>query len=67
MIEKKGYICHLDLNVARNIAFKSKKTTYKSICIGVTISYIVMAMCFYPPAIGGFWAYGNKAGGFFLF
>ena len=29
-------------------------------CTGVTISYIVIAMCQYPLAIAGFWAYGNK-------
>uniref|UniRef100_A0A7N2RE10 Amino acid transporter transmembrane domain-containing protein n=1 Tax=Quercus lobata TaxID=97700 RepID=A0A7N2RE10_QUELO len=38
-----------------------KQTSYMSMCIGVTISYIVIAMCQYPLAIGGFWAYGNKA------
>ena len=37
-----------------------KQTSYKSMCTGVTISYIVIAMCQYPLAIGGFWAYGNK-------
>ena len=71
-IGKIGYICHLDLNVfnvAGNIAFKSKKkkTSYKSMCTELTISYIVMAMCFYPLAVGGFWAYGNKASGFSFF
>ena len=37
-----------------------KQTSYKSMCMGVTISYIVIAMCQYPLAIAGFWAYGNK-------
>ena len=36
-------------------------------CTELTISYIVMAMCFYPLAVGGFWAYGNKASGFSFF
>ena len=41
-----------------------RHTSYKPMCAGVTISYIVIAMCQFPLAIVGFWAYGNKASKF---
>ncbi|KAJ7978672.1 Lysine histidine transporter-like 8 [Quillaja saponaria] len=34
----------------------SREPMYK----GVTISYLLIAMCMFPLAITGFWAYGNK-------
>jgi hypothetical protein len=27
---------------------------------GVKVAYVVVALCLYPIAIGGFWAYGNQ-------
>lgn len=27
---------------------------------GVKVAYVIVALCLYPMAIGGFWAYGNK-------
>lgn len=27
---------------------------------GVTISHVVIALCLFPLALGGYWAYGNK-------
>ena len=27
---------------------------------GVKVAYAIVALCFYPLAIGGFWAYGNQ-------
>ncbi|KAK4562063.1 hypothetical protein RGQ29_004788 [Quercus rubra] len=48
------------LEIQGTLPSSPKQTSYKSMCTGVTISYIVIAMCQYPLAIGGFWAYGNK-------
>jgi hypothetical protein len=27
---------------------------------GVKVAYAIIALCLYPVAIGGFWAYGNQ-------
>lgn len=27
---------------------------------GVKVAYVIVALCLYPVAIGGFWAYGNQ-------
>jgi len=27
---------------------------------GVKVAYAIIALCLYPIAIGGFWAYGNQ-------
>jgi hypothetical protein len=27
---------------------------------GVKFAYVIVALCLYPIAIGGFWAYGNQ-------
>nr|POF22521.1 lysine histidine transporter-like 8 [Quercus suber] len=48
------------LEIQGTLPSSPKQTSYKSMCTGVTISYIVIAMCQYPLAIAGFWAYGNK-------
>ncbi|KAL4616408.1 hypothetical protein ACB092_07G196900 [Castanea dentata] len=48
------------LEIQGTLPSSPKQTSYKPMCTGVTISYIVIAMCQYPLAIGGFWAYGNK-------
>ncbi|KAM3743598.1 hypothetical protein ACB098_07G158300 [Castanea mollissima] len=48
------------LEIQGTLPSSPKQTSYKSMCTGVTISYIVIAMCQYPLAIGGFWAYRNK-------
>uniref|UniRef100_A0A7N2N2X8 Amino acid transporter transmembrane domain-containing protein n=1 Tax=Quercus lobata TaxID=97700 RepID=A0A7N2N2X8_QUELO len=47
------------LEIQGTLPSSPKQTSYKSMCTGVTISHIVIAMCQYPLAIGGFWAYGN--------
>lgn len=38
----------------------SKYPSHKRMWSGVTMSYVVIAMCLFPLAIGGYWAYGNK-------
>ena len=38
----------------------SKCPSKKQMWRGVTLSYIIIAMCLFPIAIAGFWAYGNK-------
>ncbi|KAJ6927509.1 hypothetical protein NC651_011527 [Populus alba x Populus x berolinensis] len=38
----------------------SKCPSKKQMWRGVTLSYIIIAMCLFPVAIAGFWAYGNK-------
>lgn len=37
-----------------------KHSSQKPMWRGVTISYLVIATCLYPLAIGGYWAYGNN-------
>ena len=34
---------------------------------GVKYAYVIIAMCLFPIAIGGYWAYGNLVSTFFFF
>jgi hypothetical protein len=38
----------------------SKCPSKKLMWRGVTLSYIIIAICLFPIAIAGFWTYGNK-------
>lgn len=51
---------NLILEIQGTLPSNQRHTSYKPMCAGVTISYIVIAMCQFPLAIVGFWAYGNK-------
>ena len=33
---------------------------------GVKYAYVIIAMCLFPIAIGGYWAYGNLVSTFFF-
>ncbi|GMY05340.1 lysine histidine transporter-like 8 [Fagus crenata] len=51
---------NLILEIQGTLPSSPKQTSYKPMCKGVTISYIVIAICQFALAIGGFWAYGNQ-------
>ncbi|XP_050262751.1 lysine histidine transporter-like 8 [Quercus robur] len=51
---------NLILEIQGTLPSNQRHTSYKPMCAGVTISYIVIAMCQFSLAIVGFWAYGNK-------
>ncbi|KAL4616404.1 hypothetical protein ACB092_07G196600 [Castanea dentata] len=51
---------NLILEIQGTLPSNQRHTSYKPMCTGVTVSYILIAMCQYPLAIVGFWAYGNK-------
>ncbi|CAA0807714.1 Lysine histidine transporter-like 7 [Striga hermonthica] len=51
---------NLVLEIQGTIPTNMKKPSSKSMWRGVTFSYIIIAMCMYPIAIVGYWAYGNK-------
>lgn len=36
------------------------RSSAKSMLKGVRASYLIIAMCFFPVAIVGYWAFGNK-------
>jgi hypothetical protein len=44
----------------------SKHPSYRRMWKGVIASYILIAMCQFPLAIAGFWAYGNQASKIYL-
>lgn len=37
-----------------------KKPAYIPMWRGVKVAYFIIAMCLFPLAIGGYWAYGHK-------
>ncbi|KAG8368029.1 hypothetical protein BUALT_Bualt15G0002700 [Buddleja alternifolia] len=51
---------NLVLEIQGTIPSNRKKPSRKSMWRGVTISYLMIAMCLFPLAIVGHWAYGNK-------
>ncbi|XWS62600.1 hypothetical protein CRYUN_Cryun06bG0024900 [Craigia yunnanensis] len=51
---------NLILEIQGTLPSNSKHPSRKSMWRGVMVSYIIIAMCLFPLAIVGFWAYGNK-------
>ncbi|KAI3446313.1 hypothetical protein Pfo_002978 [Paulownia fortunei] len=51
---------NLVLEIQGTIPTNQKQPSRKSMWRGVTTSYLLIAMCMYPLAIVGHWAYGNK-------
>ncbi|CAK7329405.1 unnamed protein product [Dovyalis caffra] len=51
---------NLVLEIQGTLPSSSKHPSKKPMWRGVTISYTIVAMCLFPLAIAGFWAYGNK-------
>ncbi|XVE48785.1 hypothetical protein DITRI_Ditri01bG0030600 [Diplodiscus trichospermus] len=51
---------NLILEIQGTLPSDSKHPSRKSMWRGVMVSYIIIAMCLFPLAIVGFWAYGNK-------
>ncbi|XP_021663976.2 lysine histidine transporter-like 8 isoform X2 [Hevea brasiliensis] len=51
---------NLVLEIQGTLPSSSKHPSSKSMWKGVLISYLVIALCMFPLAIAGFWAYGNK-------
>ncbi|PQQ13345.1 lysine histidine transporter-like 8 [Prunus yedoensis var. nudiflora] len=48
------------LEIQGTLPLSPKHPTHKPMWRGVAISYLLIAMCLFPLAIAGFWAYGNK-------
>ncbi|XP_062177347.1 lysine histidine transporter-like 8 isoform X2 [Alnus glutinosa] len=48
------------LEIQGTLPSSSKHPSYKRMWKGVIVSYILIAMCQFPLAIAGFWAYGNQ-------
>ncbi|XP_044490002.1 lysine histidine transporter-like 7 [Mangifera indica] len=51
---------NLVLEIQGTLPSDQKQKSSKPMWRGVTISYLIIAMCLFPLAIAGFWAYGNK-------
>ncbi|KAE9620257.1 hypothetical protein Lal_00019102 [Lupinus albus] len=51
------------LEIQGTLPSNLKETSKETMRRGVTISYILIAMCIFPLAIIGFWAYGNQIHG----
>ncbi|KAM7257215.1 hypothetical protein ACFE04_012956 [Oxalis oulophora] len=51
---------NLLLEIQGTLPSSSKHPSKKPMWRGVIVSYIIVPMCLLPPAIVGFWAYGNK-------
>ncbi|TYH88792.1 hypothetical protein ES332_D01G212600v1 [Gossypium tomentosum] len=51
---------NLILEIQGTLPSDSKHPSRKSMWRGVMVSYMIIAMCLFPLAIVGFWAYGNK-------
>ncbi|XP_017970106.1 PREDICTED: lysine histidine transporter-like 7 [Theobroma cacao] len=58
MLSFRGH--NLILEIQGTLPSSSKHPCRKSMWRGVMVSYIIIAMCLFPLAIVGFWAYGNK-------
>ncbi|CAL9022890.1 unnamed protein product [Prunus brigantina] len=48
------------LEIQGTLPSSPKHPSHKRMWSGVTMSYVLIAMCLFPLAIGGYWAYGNK-------
>ncbi|KAL0383880.1 UNVERIFIED_CONTAM: Lysine histidine transporter-like 8 [Sesamum radiatum] len=51
---------NLVLEIQGTLPTNTKQPSLKSMWRGVAISYLLIAMCLFPLAIVGYWAYGNK-------
>ncbi|GLT42987.1 hypothetical protein SLA2020_169640 [Shorea laevis] len=51
---------NLVLEIEGTLPSNAKHPACKSMWRGVTVSYIIIAICLFPLAIVGFWAYGNN-------
>ncbi|GLT96860.1 hypothetical protein SLE2022_144540 [Rubroshorea leprosula] len=50
---------NLVLEIEGTLPSTPRQPAFELMWRGVTISYIIIAMCLFPLAIAGFWAYGN--------
>ncbi|XP_061362441.1 lysine histidine transporter-like 8 [Gastrolobium bilobum] len=48
------------LEIQGTLPSNFKETSEKPMRKGVNVSYVLIAMCMFPLAIAGFWAYGNQ-------
>ncbi|XP_024025827.1 lysine histidine transporter-like 8 [Morus notabilis] len=48
------------LEIQATLPSSPKHSSHKTMWAGVIVSYLQIAMCLFPLAIAGFWAYGNK-------
>ncbi|PRQ25075.1 putative amino acid transporter, transmembrane domain-containing protein [Rosa chinensis] len=48
------------LEIQGTLPSDPKHPSHKRMWSGVTISHVLIAMCLFPLALGGYWAYGNK-------
>ncbi|KAK3015176.1 hypothetical protein RJ639_005322, partial [Escallonia herrerae] len=57
------------LEIQGSMPSSPQNPSYQPMWKGVIMSYLLVAMCIFPVAIGGYWAYGNKVaatGGMFI-
>ncbi|KAK6939046.1 Amino acid transporter, transmembrane domain [Dillenia turbinata] len=51
---------NLTLEIQATMPSSEKNPSYKPMWRGVKVAYFIIAMCLFPLAIGGYWAYGQK-------
>ncbi|KAL6322873.1 hypothetical protein AAG906_020913 [Vitis piasezkii] len=51
---------NLILEIQATMPSSEKRTTYVPMWRGVKVAYLIIALCLFPLAIGGYWAYGQK-------
>ncbi|KAL6295485.1 hypothetical protein ACE6H2_003627 [Prunus campanulata] len=51
---------NLTLEIQATMPSSEKKPSHVPMWRGVKVAYLVIAMCLFPLAIGGYWAYGHK-------
>lgn len=51
---------NLTLEIQATMPSSEKKPSHKPMWIGVKVAYLIIAMCIFPLAIAGYWAYGHK-------
>ncbi|KAF7810746.1 lysine histidine transporter-like 8 [Senna tora] len=54
---------NLLLEIQGTLPSSPEKPSNRLMLKGVSIAYVIIAMCVFPLAIVGFWAYGNQANG----
>ncbi|XP_050267845.1 lysine histidine transporter-like 8 [Quercus robur] len=51
---------NLTLEIQATMPSTEKNPSHVPMWIGVKVAYAIIAMCLFPLAIGGYWAYGHK-------
>lgn len=58
--KKEENLLMVDFGLQATMPSSEKHPSHVPMWRGVQIAYVIVAMCLFPLAIGGYWAYGQK-------